>query len=71
MKDDPVRDAARAHTNLNTFAYIVTLLEGGHLYGDAKANKAANEIIAICKREQARWLRGYDKAKAKAEERDD
>ena len=65
MKRDPVRDAARAHTNLNTFASVVSILEGGHLYG--RENKAASRIIAICKTEQARWLRAYDKAKAEAE----
>lgn len=65
MKRDPVRDAARAHTNLNTFASIVSILEGGHVYGGE--NKAASKIIAICKEEQTRWLREYDKAKALAE----
>lgn len=59
-----IRAAAHAHTNLNTFAAVVTLLEGGHLYsGDLPA---VPHIIRICKREQAIQLRLYDAAVARA-----
>ncbi len=63
-----IAEAAGAHTNLNIFAAVVTLLEGGHLYGanDALGDTAQNRIIRICQSEQARWLRKYDAATAKA-----
>jgi len=54
-----IRDAVEAHTNLNTFACVQALLEGGMIYGH---NAAANKIIAICKKEIIRQLNIYDAA---------
>ncbi|MCB8880071.1 hypothetical protein ACELLULO517_07480 [Acidisoma cellulosilytica] len=65
MSRTPINEAARAHSNLNTFASIVTILEGGHIYGLEKsqtAQKTAQKIIDICKREQQFQLRAYDAA---------
>lgn len=61
MSTKLVGEAARAHSNLNTFATIVTILEGGHLY-DNRTYKAAQRIIAICKQQQQRELRAFDRA---------
>lgn len=61
--DQLIKDVAQAHTNLNVFASVVSILEGGHLYG-AISDEAANRIIAISQREQARCLKRYDEAVA-------
>ena len=55
--------AAEALTDLNTFASVVTILEGGHLYD---GNAAAQKIIKICLREQQKRLREYDRAVSRA-----
>lgn len=60
---DRLKEAMHAHTNLNTFAAVVSLLEGGHLYG-ATSDGAAQRIIEICKAEQDRCLARYDAAVA-------
>lgn len=49
-----VLEAAQAHTNLTTFEAVVSVLEGGCVYGD---NAAARKIIKICKAEQQRQLK--------------
>jgi hypothetical protein len=59
----PARRAVEAHTNLNTFAAVVKLLEDGCLYGP---HAEAAQIIAIAKRAQARLLREYDRSMAAA-----
>lgn len=59
-KKSPARLAAEALCNLNTFAAVVTILEGGHLYGNSSA--ASRRIIRICQQEQQRYLRAYDQA---------
>lgn len=53
--------AANAHTDLNTFASVVSLLEGGHIYLPA-SRRAVGKIITICKREQSKRLAAYDAA---------
>lgn len=58
-----MEDAARAHSNLSTFAAVEALLEGGVVYGDVPA---ARRIIEICKKEAQRQLRLYDAAIAAA-----
>lgn len=57
--------AAHAHSNLNIFAAIVSILEGGHIYGPGagSACRTADKIITLCKAEQARQLAAYDKAR--------
>lgn len=62
---DHLKEACQAHTNLNIFAAVVSLLEGGHLYG-CDNDAAAQRIIGICKREQDKCLRRYDHALADA-----
>ena len=57
--------AADAHTNLNTWGAIIALLEGGLLYGPAKSNDARAKVIALAKREQAKYLDAYDAAIAR------
>ena len=66
-RKDAIKAAAEAHTNLNTFAAVASLLEGGHLYG-ARTHAAASRIIAICKKEQHKWLMEYDRQSAKAQQ---
>lgn len=58
-----LQDACQAHTNLNVFASVVSILEGGHLYG-ATSDRTAQRIIAICQAEQAKCLARYDRAVA-------
>lgn len=53
--------AMRAKSELNTFASIVAILEGGTISGD---NAAATKIIKMCKAEQQRQLRIMDRAVA-------
>jgi len=55
-----VEAAARALSDLNTFAAVVTILEGGHVHSESHGG--AERIIAICKSEQAKRLREYDRA---------
>ena len=63
---DFASDAAKALMDLNAFAIVVSVLEGGHVH--ASSNEAARKIIAICKREQQRRLNDYDTALAKIKE---
>lgn len=55
----PVRLAANALSDLNVFAIVVSILEGGHTH--SPSYKAAARIIAICKAEQQKRLREYDR----------
>lgn len=64
-KDDPVKIAAKAHTDLNVFASIVSILEGGSIYMPG-SKEAARKIIRICHAEQQKRLRDYDNAVAAA-----
>lgn len=57
-RGEHIREAARAHTNLNTFGSVVSILEGGQVYGP---NATASRIIAMCKKEMQRQLKIYDK----------
>jgi hypothetical protein len=59
-KTPAMKDAMEAHTNLNVFASIQAILEGGCVYGGE--NKAAKQIIKICLAEQQRQLKLMDKA---------
>ena len=65
MPTDPIKTAAKAHSDLNTFASVVTILEGGHIYMP-QSHTAVARIIKICKAEQQKRLRDYDRAVAKA-----
>lgn len=53
--------AMRAKSDLNIFAAIVAILEGGTVSG---GNVAASRIIKMCEAEQQRQLRIMDKAVA-------
>lgn len=53
--------AVEAHTNLNTFAVVVSVLEGGCLYGSRTADITAQKIIKLCQDEMQRQLRIYDR----------
>lgn len=53
--------AMRARSDLNIFAGIVAILEGGTISG---GSAAAAKIIKICKAEQQRQLRIMDRAVA-------
>ncbi len=56
-----IKEAAHAHSDLNMFAIIVSLLEGGHVYRP-ESHPAAEKIIKICKAEQQKCLRAHDAA---------
>lgn len=55
--------AAEAHTNLNIFAAVMSLMEGGHVYGPDAGSAAttARKIIRLCLAEQQKQLMIYDK----------
>lgn len=59
---DLARMAAEAHSNLNTYAAVIAILEGGLIYDGRHAR--AQQIIAIAKLASAEELRLYDKAVA-------
>jgi len=51
------------HTDLNMFASIVTLLEGGHIYSSTpRVQRSVERIIAICQKEQSELLSEHDRA---------
>lgn len=58
---DYLKIAVHAHTDLNTFHSVITLMEGGLIYS-AKRYKTAEKIIELCKRETAKCLAEYDEA---------
>lgn len=61
--DDYAVEAARAHTNLNTWGAVIALLENGLLY-PGHSHAAVNRVIAIAKAETQRHLKQYDRARA-------
>lgn len=65
LKDDHVREAAKALADLNVFAAIVALLESG--LNHSPTHKTASRIVKIAKDEQQRCLRRYDDAKARTQ----
>lgn len=52
--------AAKHHTDLNIFAVIVSILEGGHIYTSSGMSMAAR-IIRLCQEEEHRQLQAYDR----------
>lgn len=62
-----VDEAARAHSNLNTFGAIIAILEGGCVYGGGTEAATAQKIIALCRAEQQRQLSRFDKASQRAQ----
>jgi hypothetical protein len=60
-KSKNIVQAARAHTDLNIFAAVVAILEGGCIY-TAEAKGTVSKIINLCQVEQRRQLELYDKA---------
>lgn len=56
-----VKDAVEAHSNLNTYAAVVALLEGGTVHGGRHG--PASRIIAICKKAQQDELIRFDRAR--------
>ncbi len=64
MNNNRLIEATECHTDLNIFAAVQRILEGGCLYtnsGDATAGR----IIKLCLAEQQRQVRRYDKIMAK------
>jgi len=67
MLDSPAQIAQRIaahHSNLNAFAAVVILLEGGLVYGNDQYG-ATSRIIAIAKKAQQQELKRYDKEMVK------
>lgn len=62
---DHASDAANAHTNLNTWGAVVTLLEGGHLYGGHNYS-AVQRVIKIAKAQMQVHLAQHDMALLRA-----
>lgn len=66
MAQDHIKDAMDAACNLNTFAAVVEILEGGCVYGGMGSEKVSARIIKICQAEQQRLLRKMDASRAAA-----
>jgi hypothetical protein len=66
MKNKYLTTAADSKSNLNVFYALIAILEGGCILGES-ANKAAAQIIKICKAEAHRQLGVYDVAVAMLE----
>lgn len=60
------KEACEAQCNLNMFAGVVAMLEGGTIRGKA-ATKNAQRVIALCRAAQQVELRAYDKALGRKE----
>jgi hypothetical protein len=60
-RKEHAKDAATAHANLNTWAAVVALLEGGTLSG-SKTYAAQQRVIKIAQAEMAKHLSEYDAA---------
>ena len=59
-----IEAASEALSDLNTFAVVVSIMEGGHLHAPSYA--ASFRIINICRAEMGKRLREYDRAIAKS-----
>ena len=59
---DRAREAAKAESQLNVFASIQAILEGGTIDGSGTASATKAKIITLCLAEQQRQLKLYDKA---------
>lgn len=57
--------ATKTHSDLNTFAIIVSILEGGHVYLNENY-KVADKIIKLCKNQQRICLRIHDRESRKS-----
>jgi hypothetical protein len=64
-----LKQATEAHTDLNVFYGVISLMEGGLLGPDSYED--AERIIAICKSTSQKCLRRYDKAVAALDDRGD
>lgn len=64
-KNEYVKAAVEAHADLNIFAAVVAMLEGGTV--SARAQPDDFKVIALCQRAQQRCLRRYDRALAQLE----
>jgi hypothetical protein len=53
------RRACEAHSDLNIFAAVEAILDGGTLYTEA-GQKTAQRIAALCRKERKRQLGQYD-----------
>ena len=59
--NEDITRMSQAHTNLNIFATIEAILEGGVVYPVGTANTTAQKIIRLCSAERGKQLRLYDK----------
>lgn len=66
MSKQPAKVAAGHLATLNTFAIVVSVMEGGCIQ-DPAGDKSAHRIIKICKQEMQRQVKKYDAALAAAE----
>jgi hypothetical protein len=57
-----IREAANAHTRLNTFYAVIEILEGAMPGGCPKAARTTNSIIRQCKAAAQVQLTKYDAA---------
>lgn len=66
MKTNPAKEAADALAALHVMACVASMLEGGTIKGGQDgARYSASRIIRICKAEQNRQFKRYEKALSK------
>ncbi len=61
------KKASRAESQLNVFASIQAILEGGTISGSGTAEATKQKIIKLCLAEQQRQLAIFDKALGRKE----
>jgi hypothetical protein len=66
-KNKATEMACHGHSDLNVFAAIQAILEGGVIYNTASL-RASDQIIAICKREQSRLFKLHERGVEKINE---
>lgn len=66
-KNKATEMACHGHSDLNVFAAIQAILEGGVIY-DTASLKSADRIIAICRREQSRLFQLHERGVEKINE---
>jgi hypothetical protein len=65
---EPIRIACEAHSDLNIFAAVIAILEGGTIY-TSSGYSAASKIVKLCKAETQKQLRQYDLAVAQVKQK--
>jgi hypothetical protein len=64
---DFATDASHAHSNLNVFHIVKTILESGAIYESRTAESTADKIVELCEKEMKRQVANHDRALRKVD----